>query len=87
MNYIGTRKREHSRKPDEQYALIEACSPGPHLEMFARGTRNKWATWGNQADESYTPTWDTYTHNSANEKQQKRKESERRDLFEGILTS
>jgi N6-adenosine-specific RNA methylase IME4 len=35
-NIIETRKREHSRKPDEQYALIEACSPGPFLELFAR---------------------------------------------------
>lgn len=30
VNYIGTRKREHSRKPDEQYDLIEDCSPGPY---------------------------------------------------------
>lgn len=37
VNFIGTRKREHSRKPDEQYDLIEACSPGPRLELFARG--------------------------------------------------
>ena len=29
VNLIATRKREHSRKPDEQYAIIEACSPGP----------------------------------------------------------
>src|SRR5208283_2003059 len=65
VNYIGTRKREHSRKPDEQYKLIEDCSPGPYLEMFARGERPKWAVWGHQADESYEPTWDTYAHNSA----------------------
>jgi N6-adenosine-specific RNA methylase IME4 len=68
VNYIGTRKREHSRKPDEQYKLIEDCSPGPYLEMFARGERPKWAVWGNQADESYEPTWDTYAHNSAAER-------------------
>jgi N6-adenosine-specific RNA methylase IME4 len=36
VNFIESRKREHSRKPDEQYALIEACSPGPFLELFAR---------------------------------------------------
>src|SRR5436190_5128968 len=36
VNLLATRKREHSRKPDEQYALIEACSPGPYLELFAR---------------------------------------------------
>jgi N6-adenosine-specific RNA methylase IME4 len=68
VNYIGTRKREHSRKPDEQYKLIEACSPGPYLEMFARGARSKWSVWGNQADEGYEPTWDTYSHNSATER-------------------
>ena len=65
VNYIGTRKREHSRKPDEQYDLIEACSPGPYLELFARGSRQNWDVWGNQADDSYVPTWSTYAHNSA----------------------
>ena len=68
MNYIGTRKREHSRKPDEQYELIENCSPGPFLEMFARGVRPNWSVWGNQADEQYEPTWKTYAHNSATER-------------------
>src|SRR4051812_43255074 len=42
VNLLGTRKREHSRKPDEQYGIIEACSPGPFLELFGRGTRNGW---------------------------------------------
>jgi N6-adenosine-specific RNA methylase IME4 len=65
VNYMGTQKREHSRKPDEQYNLIEACSPGPYIELFARGKRDGWACWGNQADESYKPTWNTYAHNSA----------------------
>ncbi len=65
VNYMGTRKREHSRKPDEQYPLIEACSAGPRLEMFSRGARKGWTVWGNQADESYEPTWETYAHNSA----------------------
>jgi len=68
VNYIGTRKREHSRKPDEQYPLIEACSPGPWLEMFARGARQGWAVWGNQADGSYEPNWATYSHNSATDR-------------------
>src|SRR5437762_3396072 len=36
VNIIKTRKREHSRKPDELYDIIEACSPGPYLELFAR---------------------------------------------------
>jgi N6-adenosine-specific RNA methylase IME4 len=65
VNLLATRKREHSRKPDEQYALIEACSPAPYLELFARGTREGWTTWGNQADECYRPTWKTYAHHSA----------------------
>jgi N6-adenosine-specific RNA methylase IME4 len=68
VNYISSRKREHSRKPDEQYPLIESCSPGPYLEMFGRGVRQGWVTWGNQADELYEPTWKTYSHNSANER-------------------
>ena len=62
---IETRKREHSRKPDEQYELIESCSKGPYLELFARGTRPGWTYWGNQADEDYKPTWKTYAYNSA----------------------
>lgn len=69
VNYLSTRKREHSRKPDEQYPLIESCSPGPFLELFARGARPKWTVWGNQADDSYTPTWDTYANHSASEAQ------------------
>jgi N6-adenosine-specific RNA methylase IME4 len=65
VNYLSSRKREHSRKPDEQYALIEDCSRGPFLELFARGGRPKWTSWGNQA-QSYTPTWDTYANHSQN---------------------
>ena len=64
MNLLGTRKREHSRKPDEQYDLIEACSWGPYLELFCRGTRPGWAVWGNQATDDYAPDWDTYARNS-----------------------
>lgn len=68
VNYLATRKREHSRKPDEIYPIIEACSPGPRIELFARGVRPGWAVWGNQADESYEPNWKTYAHNSAAER-------------------
>jgi len=64
VNLLATRKREHSRKPDEQYEIIEACSPGPYLELFARGMRKGWAAWGNQADEGYRPTWKTYPNHS-----------------------
>ncbi|HEX8470098.1 MAG TPA: MT-A70 family methyltransferase [Brevundimonas sp.] len=65
VNMLQTRKREHSRKPDEQYELVEACSTGPFLELFARGERPGWAVWGNQADETYAPTWKTYSYNSS----------------------
>ena len=64
VNMIQTRKREHSRKPDEQYEIIEACSPGPYLELFGRGVRQRWTSWGHQADETYKPTWKTYAHYS-----------------------
>jgi N6-adenosine-specific RNA methylase IME4 len=43
-------RREHSRKPDEQYAAIEALCPGPYAELFARTTRPGWDAWGNQTD-------------------------------------
>ena len=48
VNLLNTRKREHSRKPDEFYDLIESCSPGPYLELFARFTRSGWDQWGNE---------------------------------------
>lgn len=50
VNMLETRKREHSRKPDEQYDLIESCSPGPYLEMFARYPRPGWSVWGNESN-------------------------------------
>ena len=64
VNMIETRKREHSRKPDEQYDLIESCSRGPYLELFARGTRPGWTYWGNQANDEYAPSWETYANHS-----------------------
>ncbi len=63
VNIIKTRKREHSRKPDELYELIEKCSPGPYLELFARGQRKGWEQWGNEV-EDYSPSWPTYNYNS-----------------------
>ncbi|MCA8996241.1 MAG: hypothetical protein KDA80_04630 [Planctomycetaceae bacterium] len=64
VNIIKSRKREHSRKPDELYDIIEACSPGPFLELFARGRHSEqWNAWGNQAEE-YEPNWPTYQNHS-----------------------
>ncbi len=65
VNFLSTQKREHSRKPDEIYPVIEACSPGPRIELFSRGIRPGWATWGNQAEADYAPTWKTYANHSA----------------------
>jgi len=48
VNFLSTRKREHSRKPDEIYEIIESCSPGPYLEIFARFPRAGWKQWGNE---------------------------------------
>ncbi len=50
VNFIATRKREHSRKPNELYEIIEKCSPGPFLELFARRKRENWDSWGNEID-------------------------------------
>ena len=57
---IETRKREHSRKPDEQYPFIEACSPGPFLEMFSRHARKGWTLWGDESDEELEPRGKTH---------------------------
>jgi N6-adenosine-specific RNA methylase IME4 len=67
VNVIARRKREHSRKPDEQYALIEQCSPGPYLELFARERVPGWTCWGDEVD-SYADTrrvWPQYAGESA----------------------
>lgn len=63
VNIIKTMKREHSRKPDELYDIVEACSWGPYLELFARGPREGWTVWGDQSDD-YAPTWQTYANHS-----------------------
>lgn len=55
VNLLATRKREHSRKPDELYEIIEACSPGPYLELFARYPRKGWTAWGAEAAPNVTP--------------------------------
>ena len=49
-NIVSSQKREHSRKPDEAYDLIERCSSGPFLELFARAPRDGWTQWGNEVD-------------------------------------
>jgi N6-adenosine-specific RNA methylase IME4 len=48
VNIALVQKREHSRKPEEFYDLIERCSPGPRLELFARHFRDGWTQWGDE---------------------------------------
>jgi len=48
VNLLATGKRENSRKPDELYSVIEACSPGPRVELFARSRRAGWTCWGDE---------------------------------------
>jgi len=83
VNYLESRKREHSRKPDEQYGIIEACSTGPYLELFARGGRRGWVCWGNQASDDYKPTWNTYSNHSrsASHEESSRLTRENLELF------
>lgn len=64
VNLLRSIKREHSRKPDEFVKLIESCSPGPRLELFARGNRCGWDMWGNQAVDDYEPDWSTYSNHT-----------------------
>lgn len=59
VNMLRTRKQEHSRKPDEMYGIIEACSPGPYLELFARERRSGWTQWGDELD-TYLQTMPLY---------------------------
>ena len=77
VNIIKSQKREHSRKPDELYGIIEACSPGPYLELFARGGRKNWEQWGNQV-EDYFPTWATYSNHS-------QAENGKKNVFQTVL--
>lgn len=41
VNFLKTQKREHSRKPDEFYGIVEACSPGPFIERTVRSRRTR----------------------------------------------
>ena len=64
VNLIRAMKKEHSRKPEEFIDLIEKCSNAPYLEVFARGNRDSWDMWGNQATEDYEPDWNTYPNHT-----------------------
>lgn len=61
VNILITRKREHSRKPEEVYDLIERCSPEPYLELFARERVPRWEQWGDELDTYQQPIYPGYT--------------------------
>ncbi|HXX22909.1 MAG TPA: MT-A70 family methyltransferase [Terriglobia bacterium] len=60
VNIVITRKQEHSRKPDKVYPIIEACSPAPFLELFARERVKGWAQWGDEVDSYEPPPYKAY---------------------------
>ncbi len=60
VNILISRKQEHSRKPEAVYDLIERCSPGPHLELFAREKVSGWTQWGNELDSYERPPYKAY---------------------------
>jgi len=60
-NIILSQKRGHSRKPDEIFPIIEGCSPGPYLELFARQKRKGWDAWGNETDK-FDNSIETYSN-------------------------
>lgn len=62
VNMIRSRKREHSRKPTEAYRVIEDCSPGPYLELFARDKRQGWVQWGDELGQEIPSYASSYTH-------------------------
>lgn len=49
-DFMLSPRREHSRKPDEQYKRIEAMYDGPRVELFARHRRRGWSQWGHDVD-------------------------------------
>ena len=60
VNLLATRKQEHSRKPHKVYEIIERCSPGPYLELFARERVPGWTQWGDEVDTYVQPDYPTY---------------------------
>ena len=56
VSLIASRKGAHSVKPSELYGIVEACSPGPRIELFARGApRSGWSAWGDQTGQPEIP--------------------------------
>ena len=67
-NIIVHRKREHSKKPPTLHKIIEDCSPGPFVELFARDRVEGWEHWGDEVDtyESSRPHFRGYDWSASN---------------------
>lgn len=51
MNWGMFPVQDHSHKPEEVYSIIERCSDGDYLELFARRpvpSDKNWSIWGNE---------------------------------------
>jgi N6-adenosine-specific RNA methylase IME4 len=85
-NIILSRKQEHSWKPEQAYEIIEACSPGPFLELFARQRRTGWEWWGDQAAtyEENRPLIPMYNGHIANGAIRKKKPNPDEVLFQEV---
>lgn len=79
VNVLITRKQEHSRKPDDIYTLVEQCSPGPFLELFARRRVPGWTQWGNEVDtyELKRPIHKGYNGHSSGTRRNRGRKTER----------
>lgn len=80
VNVILSRKQEHSWKPQEAYGVIESCSPGPFLELFARQRRPGWTSWGDEAEtyETSRPVIPMYNGHALNGSKTARKRGTQR---------
>jgi N6-adenosine-specific RNA methylase IME4 len=72
VNILSTRKEEHSKKPQEIYNIIEQCSPGPYLELFARERISGWTQWGDEVDTYQQPDYPIYNGHTRNLNHNKR---------------
>ena len=50
LDWFIANRREHSRKPEQFYQLVEKRSQGPYLELYARKERKGWTACGNEKE-------------------------------------
>ena len=47
-NFIESKVRKHSQKPEEFFELIKEIAPRPAIELFAREKRENYDSWGDE---------------------------------------